>query len=89
MKLDKKRYPTLTSILANEKSSRKGQFITDNTKEVEVLDEDGQVTWTLPRYGVWGEKGKRKPEVLETSNDLNYLQETYGPNLPVIITKLS
>jgi hypothetical protein len=37
----------------------------------------------LHKYAVWGDIGRGKPEVAETSDDLNYLQQKYGPGLPV------
>jgi hypothetical protein len=35
-----------------------------------VTDEKGEVLKELPKHAVWGERGKGKPEVLETHNDL-------------------
>ena len=43
----------------------------------------------LARYGVWGDKGKGKPEVIETSDDLEHLLKVYGPGLPVFDTRIT
>jgi hypothetical protein len=59
------------------------KFITDaGESKVVWVGEDGR-KHSIPRYGVWGEKGKGKPEVIETSDDLEYLQTTHGPGLEV------
>lgn len=62
----------------------KALFITDFGHELDVLSEkDGKEHhWKMPRYGVWAEQGRGKPEVVETSNDLNALTLKYGA-LPV------
>jgi hypothetical protein len=53
-------------------------FITDNGSEQPLKDTlTGEVAMMLPRYGVWGDLGRGKPEVVETSNDLQYLLNKY------------
>ena len=52
--------------------------ITDFGASIEMEDVDtGEIT-SLPRYGVWGEAGRGKHEVIETGNDLEYLLKKYG-----------
>ena len=46
-----------------------------NTKTGEVLN--------VGRYGVWQRSAKGKMEVVEASDNLDYLQKKYGPDLPV------
>ena len=33
---------------------------------------------TIPRYSAWGDMGRGKPEVIETSDDLDKLKKKYG-----------
>ena len=54
------------------------KFITDRGKSVAITDPAGIEVMRLPRYGVWGENGRGKPEVLETHDDLNHLQREHG-----------
>lgn len=60
------------------------RFITDlGVSPVLTNEATGEVT-TLGRYGVWGSLAAyRKAEVLEIGDDLEALQNKYGPNLPV------
>ena len=58
----------------------KGEFITD-------LGFPLIVTWgdkeeDLGQYGVWGDKGRGKPEVIDTGSDLDALKEKHG-DLPL------
>lgn len=64
---------------------RKEQFITDFGEEVIAQDESGDKR-NIGRYGVWGDMGRGKPEVMETSDDLVALQSKYG-DLEVINMK--
>ena len=64
----------------------KAQFISDNGKNLQATNEQGEVVCELPRYAVWGDLGKRKPEVIEVSDDLEALQAKHGPSLPVFRT---
>jgi len=38
---------------------------------------------SLPRYGVWGDTGRGKPQVIDTGNDLEALLAKYGQHLKV------
>lgn len=62
----------------------KALFITDFGQELDVHSENEgkEHHWKMPRYGVWAEKGRGKPEVIETSSDLKALTQKYG-ELPV------
>jgi len=42
----------------------------------------GDEEWDLGRYGVWADKGRGKPEVIDTGNDLEALKKKHG-DLPV------
>ena len=53
------------------------RFITDMGEHTELSDSFGG-TWTMERYAVWGEKGRGKPEVIETSDDITELIDKYG-----------
>lgn len=54
-------------------------FITDLGENLECRGEDGTVAMTLPRYGVWVyDAGKGKPQVVESSDNLEYLRTKYG-----------
>lgn len=57
-------------------------FITDFGET--LIAENETVYMKIPRYGVWGDKGRFKPEVIDCSDSLEYLQKRYGPNLPVL-----
>jgi len=62
----------------------KAAFITDFGQSLTAKDaETGEVKMTIARFGVWGEMGRGKPEVIETSDDLDYLQAKHGPGLEV------
>jgi len=66
-----------------------GQFIMDNGGGITVTTingEDANTKWELDRYAVWGDKGRHKPEVIETSNNLEDLQAKWG-DLPIIPMK--
>lgn len=63
-----------------------------------IMDNGGGITMTtvgkenevqeLDRYAVWGDKGRHKPEVIETSNSLEDLEAKWG-KLPLIPMKKS
>ncbi|MCK9227607.1 MAG: hypothetical protein M0P30_07430 [Syntrophorhabdaceae bacterium] len=54
-------------------------FITDLGETMECRKEDGAVEIIVPRYGVWVyDAGKGKPQVVEASDDLEYLKTKYG-----------
>lgn len=57
-------------------------FITDNGGGVKLRYEDGTVQ-VLERYGVWGDAGRGKPEVLACGNNLDVLRERFGTDIPV------
>lgn len=62
----------------------KALFITDFGTNLAITDaETGEAQGQLARYAAWGDKGRGKPEVIETSDDLDQLQEKHGPGLPV------
>lgn len=60
-------------------SAGRGDYITDFGKSQDLFQEDGSVNMTIPRYGVWV-----KGDVMETSDDLEALQQKWGPGLRVI-----
>lgn len=52
-------------------------WISDMGVQTELRSSDG-TTMTLPRYGVWGqERGRRRPGVVEVSDDLAALMTKY------------
>ena len=54
-------------------------FITDMGHTQPVIDKrTGKTIFMLPQFGVWGDKGRGKPEVIESSNDLEYLKKKYN-----------
>lgn len=63
----------------------KAEFITDFGHSKEATDAaTGEVIMTIPRFAVWGDMGRGKPEVMDSSDDLDSLQEKYGPGLRVV-----
>jgi len=38
---------------------------------------------SLPRYGVWGDTGRGKPQVIDTGNDLEALLAKHGQHLKI------
>jgi len=66
--------------------SSKANFIMDmDVKDRKLRDVDtGKVIMELPRYAAWGYIDRGKNEVIETSNDLKYLQKKYGEDLPIV-----
>ena len=62
-------------------------FITDLCPALpdRSIRKNGKVVFVLCRYAVWGDMGKGKPEVKETSDDLQYLKDKYGEVEVVII----
>jgi hypothetical protein len=56
------------------------EFITDAGFPVILTWGDEELD--IGRYGVWGDKGRGKPEVIDTGNDLDALKEKHG-ELPV------
>ena len=65
----------LISIVEGQSNS---YFITDMGESQPAVDiKTGKVLFMLPRYGVWGEKGRGKSETIETSDDLDYLRNKY------------
>jgi len=68
-------------VLAREVDVRtidkaQAKYITDFGKSFETIDDHGSKT-TIPRYGVWGNLGRNKDEVLDTSNSLPYLKKKW------------
>jgi len=64
---------------------RKAHFITDmDIEDRNLRNIDTGVVMELPRYAAWGYINRDKNEVMETSNDLQYLQEKYGEGIPVV-----
>lgn len=53
------------------------KFITDMGSAMPMTDENGKVVSTIPRYGVWGEQGRHKPQVIECHDDLDYLKKKH------------
>lgn len=66
-------------VLAMREAKPVADFITDSGRAQEVKDaKTGKVVMVLPRYGVWGDKGRNKPEVIETGNDLKALMKKHN-----------
>jgi hypothetical protein len=64
------------------------KFITDLGASQDMFDATGKKVFELPRYGVWGDKGRGKAEVLETHNDLARMQREHGvPDERVVAIK--
>lgn len=58
-------------------------FISDFGHPLSATYENG-TEQNIGRYGVWSGKGRRKPEVIDTGDDLQALQRKYGPGLRVV-----
>lgn len=66
-------------MLLKEIAKGKGEFITDFGREAEAKDtETGEVVFKLPRFAVWGDKGRGKAEVIESGNNLNTLLKKHN-----------
>lgn len=63
-----------------------GVVFTDLGTPQPVLDAEGHVVMVLPRYAVWGDKGRGKAEVIECSDDLEELKAKWG-NLPLRVLR--
>ena len=62
----------------------RGLFITDFGKKLHARDTNGEITYTISRYAAWAHvERKGKAQVVETGDDLNDLQQSWGPGLPV------
>ncbi len=55
------------------------KFITDLGTSHIVRHADGTEFCRLGRYAVWSDEGRRKPEVIVQSDDLEELQREHGP----------
>jgi hypothetical protein len=66
--------------------NKKYEFILDMKEEHDVFNQDGSLYMKLPRYAFWANKGKNKPEVVESSNDLEYLMKKYDVPQDKVLT---
>lgn len=65
-------------------------FITDFGQPMEATNEDGELAFTIERYGVWVYNHPRqKHQVVETGSDLAALQEKYGPCEVYLLSQLN
>ena len=54
------------------------KFITDFGESIPATNaETGELICMINQYAVWGDMGRGKPEVIESSNDLDYLLKKY------------
>ena len=71
------------------KAEQEKYVITDFGQAIELLDTNtGDPAETIPRYGVWKTRGNVMEEVIETSDDLEYLKEKYNVTKVVDMTEL-
>ena len=57
------------------------KFITDFGKPLVMINNKTQVATELPRYAAWQpDEDRDKNNVVETSNDLEYLKSKYSTN---------
>lgn len=64
------------SALKNPSSELR--FITDFGQSMPMTDGQGKSLGTIPRYGVWGDLGRGKPEVIECHDDLERMKQEHG-----------
>ena len=69
-------------VLAEEIGARiidkaQAKYITDFGRSFEAIDQKSGEKVMIPRYGVWGDLGKGKDEVLDSSNSLPYLKRKW------------
>lgn len=78
----------LEKLMEGPEPTGKG-FITDFGQSLEARDaKTGEVNMVIPRYGYWDDKGRGKPEVIESSDDLDYLMKKYDvPEDRVVLLK--
>ena len=55
-----------------------GEFFTDFGESIKLTDTTFYGDLTVPRYGVWSSKGRRKPEVVDLDDDLEALRRRHG-----------
>ena len=75
--------PSASRVASRHASGRAEVYITDMGGSLVTAGPDGKRE-NIGRYGVWDGRGRRKPEVVATGDDLRKLQREYGPGLPVI-----
>ena len=63
----------------------KAKYITDLGPEfpLDVSPEGGGDKIHIHRYGVWGDKGRGKPEIIDHSDDIKFLKRKHG-ELPLV-----
>ena len=74
--------PSASRVASRHASGRAEVYITDMGRPLVTVGPKGEEN--IGRYGVWDGRGRRKPEVVATGDDLQKLQREYGPGLPVI-----
>lgn len=59
------------------------KVITDFGSPMMLMDSDSEDSVELSRYGVWTVLSGGFQQIIACSNDLEYLQKIYGPDLHV------
>lgn len=59
------------------------RMITDVGEPLVMVNTETGEEVNVGRYGVWDDQVGHKPEVIATGDDLEALQDEYGPDLPV------
>jgi len=77
---------TTAQDVLNKVNEFRASFISDFGKSFNAINSDGSKIY-IPRYAVWGDLGRGKPEVKETSDSVPALQKKYGPDLEVVKVK--
>jgi len=62
-------------------------WITDMGESLTIRNESGAKVGVLDRYAVWADSPRDKAEVVETSNDFQYLSEKYNVDVIIPIKK--
>jgi len=84
--VDKQRLQELAGVQLEES---KAYFITDFGKSITGTDASGKKKIVIDRFGVWGDTGAGKPQVIDTGDNLESLKKKHGDLKVKIIGKVT
>jgi len=84
--MDKQRLQELAGVQLEES---KAYFITDFGKSITGTDASGKKKIVIDRFGVWGDTGAGKPQVIDTGDNLEALKKKHGDLKVQVIGKVN
>ena len=84
--MDTKRLQELAGVHLEES---KAYFITDFGTSITGTDASGKKKIVIDRFGVWGDTGAGKPQVIDTSDNLEALKKKHGDLKVQVIGKVN